>query len=93
MAFATLRRRGAIVLEPASGRLTGADTGAGRLPEAEEITTLAQLLLDRGQINESHLLQARAVSAQTPRTVGKAGNGRASQAQTKIAAGSTIRPP
>ena len=45
---ATLRRRGAIVLEPASGRLTGADTGAGRLPEAEEITTLAQLLLARG---------------------------------------------
>src|ERR1700694_5116262 len=44
---ATLRRRGAIVLEPASGRLTGADSGAGRLPEAEEITTLAQLLLDR----------------------------------------------
>jgi phosphopantothenoylcysteine decarboxylase/phosphopantothenate--cysteine ligase len=45
---ATLRRRGAIVLEPASGRLTGADSGAGRLPEAEEITTLAQLLLVRG---------------------------------------------
>jgi phosphopantothenoylcysteine decarboxylase/phosphopantothenate--cysteine ligase len=45
---ATLRRRGAIVVEPASGRLTGADTGAGRLPEAEEITTLAQLLLVRG---------------------------------------------
>jgi phosphopantothenoylcysteine decarboxylase / phosphopantothenate---cysteine ligase len=45
---ATLRRRGAVVLEPASGRLTGADSGAGRLPEAEEITTLAQLLLDRG---------------------------------------------
>ena len=44
---ATLRRRGAVVLEPASGRLTGADTGAGRLPEPEEITTLAQLLLDR----------------------------------------------
>src|SRR3954470_17953115 len=45
---ATLRQRGAIVLEPASGRLTGADSGAGRLPEAEEITTLAGLLLDRG---------------------------------------------
>lgn len=44
---ATLRRRGAIVLEPASGRLTGTDSGAGRLPEAEEITTLAHLLLDR----------------------------------------------
>lgn len=45
---ATLRRRGAVVLEPAAGRLTGSDSGAGRLPEAEEITTLAHLLLDRG---------------------------------------------
>lgn len=44
---ATLRGRGSIVMEPASGRLTGADTGPGRLPEAEEITTLAQLLLAR----------------------------------------------
>ncbi len=44
---ATLRRRGAVVMEPASGRLTGADTGPGRLPEAEEITTLSQLLLAR----------------------------------------------
>jgi phosphopantothenoylcysteine decarboxylase / phosphopantothenate---cysteine ligase len=44
---ATLRRRGAVVLEPASGRLTGADSGAGRLPEAEEITTFVQLLLER----------------------------------------------
>lgn len=44
---ATLHRRGAVVLEPATGRLTGADSGAGRLPEAEEITTLAQLLLER----------------------------------------------
>jgi len=44
---ATLRRRGAVVLEPAAGRLTGTDSGPGRLPEAEEITTLAQLLLER----------------------------------------------
>jgi len=44
---AMLRRRGVIVLEPASGRLTGSDSGAGRLPEAEEITTLAELLLER----------------------------------------------
>src|SRR3984957_5791039 len=44
---ATLRRRGAVVLEPAFGRLTGADTGPGRLPEAEEISTLAHLLLER----------------------------------------------
>src|SRR5690348_13736059 len=29
----TLRERGALVIEPAVGRLTGADSGAGRLPE------------------------------------------------------------
>ena len=44
---ATLRRRGLIVLEPASGRLTGADTGKGRLPEPAEIAELAELLLLR----------------------------------------------
>ena len=34
---ATLRERGSTVIEPAVGRLTGADSGAGRLPEPEEI--------------------------------------------------------
>jgi phosphopantothenoylcysteine decarboxylase/phosphopantothenate--cysteine ligase len=42
---ATLRSRGAIVLEPAEGRLTGTDTGKGRLPEPTEIAALADLLL------------------------------------------------
>ena len=34
---ATLRSRGAHVIEPSSGRLTGADTGPGRLPEPEDL--------------------------------------------------------
>jgi phosphopantothenoylcysteine decarboxylase / phosphopantothenate---cysteine ligase len=34
---ATLRRRGALVIDPAVGRLTGADTGPGRLPDPELI--------------------------------------------------------
>ncbi len=34
---ATLRLRGVLVLEPAEGRLTGADTGKGRLPEPAEL--------------------------------------------------------
>lgn len=42
-----LRRYGATVMEPAAGRLTGADTGPGRLPEPEEIFGLASLLLER----------------------------------------------
>ena len=44
---ATLRSRGAVVMEPASGRLTGADTGKGRLPEAAEIADVCELLLVR----------------------------------------------
>ncbi len=44
---ATLRSRGVVVLDPASGRLTGADTGPGRLPEPEAIFAAAQALLRR----------------------------------------------
>ncbi len=44
---ALLRSRGVVVAEPASGRLTGADTGKGRLPDPAEIVDLARLLLAR----------------------------------------------
>jgi phosphopantothenoylcysteine decarboxylase/phosphopantothenate--cysteine ligase len=44
---ATLRARGVVVTEPASGRLTGADTGKGRLADPSEIVDLARLLLAR----------------------------------------------
>ena len=44
---ALLRRRGAIVLEPAVGRLTGADSGAGRLPEPAAIYAVVTRLLAR----------------------------------------------
>ncbi|MTD14087.1 bifunctional phosphopantothenoylcysteine decarboxylase/phosphopantothenate--cysteine ligase CoaBC [Nakamurella sp. YIM 132087] len=44
---ATLRRRGTVVLDPAVGRLTGADSGPGRLPDPEHIAALAELLLQR----------------------------------------------
>jgi phosphopantothenoylcysteine decarboxylase/phosphopantothenate--cysteine ligase len=45
---ATLRSRGLIVIEPAVGRLTGADTGKGRLPDPEQIFAVALRLLGRG---------------------------------------------
>ena len=45
---ATLRQRGIIVLDPAVGRLTGADSGIGRLPEPAEIFAVARTVLARG---------------------------------------------
>ncbi|MCQ0004318.1 MULTISPECIES: bifunctional phosphopantothenoylcysteine decarboxylase/phosphopantothenate--cysteine ligase CoaBC [Actinomadura] len=45
---ATLRDRGAVVVEPASGRLTGADTGPGRLPDPAELFEVARHVLARG---------------------------------------------
>ena len=44
----TLRRRGALVVEPAVGRLTGADSGSGRLPDPAEILALVEQILARG---------------------------------------------
>ena len=45
---ATLRERGNIVIEPAEGRLTGKDTGKGRLPEPAEIFELSRAVLAHG---------------------------------------------
>jgi phosphopantothenoylcysteine decarboxylase / phosphopantothenate---cysteine ligase len=47
---ALLRRRGAIVMEPAVGRLTGRDSGPGRLPEPAGIFAVATGLLARGAV-------------------------------------------
>src|ERR1700712_5714080 len=45
---ATLRERGVLVIEPAEGRLTGADSGKGRLPDPDEIFDVCVDLLARG---------------------------------------------
>nr|WP_242666327.1 MULTISPECIES: bifunctional phosphopantothenoylcysteine decarboxylase/phosphopantothenate--cysteine ligase CoaBC [Parafrankia] len=45
---ALLRERGVLVLEPAVGRLTGADSGPGRLPDPVEIAAVARAVLARG---------------------------------------------
>lgn len=51
-----LRERGFTIIEPASGRLTGADTGVGRLPEPEEIVEQALRALPAGDLTGHHLL-------------------------------------
>jgi phosphopantothenoylcysteine decarboxylase/phosphopantothenate--cysteine ligase len=58
---ATLRRRGAVVLPPAVGRLTGPDSGPGRLPEPADIAALAAVVLEHGASALSHDLAGRRV--------------------------------
>jgi len=47
-----LRGRGVVVLEPAAGRLTGADSGPGRLPEPRQILEAIGDLLRRSPSND-----------------------------------------
>ena len=46
---AVLRQRGVEVVEPVSGRLTGADTGPGRLPEATDLYAACGLVMARSR--------------------------------------------
>jgi phosphopantothenoylcysteine decarboxylase / phosphopantothenate---cysteine ligase len=58
---AALRRRGSLVLEPAEGRLTGADTGKGRFPDPDEIFEIARDLLARADVATTQDLAGRHV--------------------------------
>ncbi|MDQ0869291.1 phosphopantothenoylcysteine decarboxylase/phosphopantothenate--cysteine ligase [Arthrobacter sp. V1I9] len=57
----TLRSRGVAVLEPATGRLTGSDSGPGRLPEPEVIFEAAMALV-QGQADYQLPLAGRTVT-------------------------------
>ena len=61
----TLRERGAIVIEPATGRLAGPDTGQGRLPDPAEIFAIA-----------THVLGGRTLDLKGRRVVVSAGGTR-----------------
>jgi phosphopantothenoylcysteine decarboxylase/phosphopantothenate--cysteine ligase len=47
---ALLRSRGVVVVDPAVGRLTGADSGAGRLPEPDELFRICRAVLERDAV-------------------------------------------
>jgi len=50
----TLTERGVHVIPPASGRLTGADSGPGRLPEPEELYAVCSRILAHGTAGATH---------------------------------------
>ncbi len=91
---ATLRDRGAAVLEPAVGRLTGADSGKGRLPEPDELARLAELLLLRSDALPPDLVGRHVVvsagGTREPldpvRFLGNASSGRQGYALASVAA-------
>src|SRR3954449_1782678 len=56
---ATLRRRGAGRRRPAVGRLTGPDSGPGRLPEPADVAALAGVVLREGAQALAHDLAGR----------------------------------
>jgi phosphopantothenoylcysteine decarboxylase / phosphopantothenate---cysteine ligase len=58
---AALRDRGCLVVDPASGRLTGKDTGPGRLPEPAELFAVVQRVLARGATGLAADLSGRSV--------------------------------
>ncbi len=61
---ALLRERGVHVLEPDTGRLAGADSGPGRLPEPEAIFAQVRVLLTSAQAPVGHAVSvAQAASA------------------------------
>lgn len=90
---ATLRRRGMVVMEPAHGRLTGKDTGPGRLPEPQQIAAVFHALLDGGDFSRDLEGQRVLISAggtrenlDPVRFIGNASSGRQGFALAEIAA-------
>ncbi|MCH6470287.1 bifunctional phosphopantothenoylcysteine decarboxylase/phosphopantothenate synthase [Sinomonas terrae] len=49
-----LRERGVHVLDPAEGRLTGKDSGPGRLPDPEDIFAAALSFASQGDVETAH---------------------------------------
>jgi phosphopantothenoylcysteine decarboxylase / phosphopantothenate---cysteine ligase len=49
--IATLRRRGYLIIDPATGALTGPDSGVGRLPDPSEIADVVKQVVNRKSNN------------------------------------------
>jgi phosphopantothenoylcysteine decarboxylase/phosphopantothenate--cysteine ligase len=73
---ALLRSRGVLVVEPAVGRLTGADSGKGRLPEPDELALLCRRVLARGGLDQDltgrRVVSTRCASSATAPAVARA---------------------
>lgn len=89
----TLRSRGITVLEPAHGRLTGADSGPGRMLEPEQIAELARTVAETGPFGRALEGQRVLISAggtqeniDPVRFIGNRSSGRQGFALAEVAA-------
>lgn len=98
---AVLRERGVVVLDPAHGRLTGKDSGPGRMLEPQQIAQLSELVLERGKDSLRRTLTGKKVlvtagGTREPldpvRFLGNASSGRQGFAIAEVAAqrGATV---
>lgn len=83
----TLRSRGITVLEPATGRLTGADSGPGRLPEPAAIFDAALALAGAAEVPNAPDLPASASGSPAA-----AGTGPLAGLTVTVSAGGTREP-
>jgi phosphopantothenoylcysteine decarboxylase/phosphopantothenate--cysteine ligase len=60
---ATLRSRGVHIIEPAVGRLTGADTGKGRFPDPEDLWAQTQHIVAQAQAGDQLAGKSVVISA------------------------------
>ncbi len=95
---ALLRERGVIVLEPAVGRLTGADSGPGRLPDPASIVAATEDLLRRAPADDLRGMRILVSAGGTQeawdpvRFVGNRSSGRqgVELARTAVSRGATV---
>lgn len=92
-----LRERGHVVLEPAVGRLTGVDSGVGRLPEPEEIHSACLAVLSHREpdLNGLHVVVSAGGTREyldPVRFIGNRSSGRQGYALARAAAarGATV---
>ncbi len=92
--IATLRSRGVQVIDPAYGRLAGADTGQGRLPEPEDIFAVCRELLSAPASSCVETTETRAESTQNGGWGATSGGGVGALAGRRvvISAGGTREP-
>ena len=89
--LSTLRERGFNIIDPAEGRLTGEDTGIGRLPEVEQIFNAALTLIKPKDFAGKHVVVTAGGTREAIDPVRFIGNRSSGKQGTAIALSAALR--